>query len=212
MKKSPYSIIICLFIVAIFLFFFSDYIQITKMREIAKVLGSSLLSVVVGLLFVNLYFENLMKRHSIGALFQYVHPEIADFHNALIQAGWNKYGKGKWGDLLDEYVAEKRNPKVLNAQDKDFLCKLANDRKIQSSLELLNQALFECMSLSSWNLDDIVLAACLDARRAMKNLKTCLSAGGVQNTEKIAEAMLDVFLGASFVYERLKNKSGIEKQ
>ena len=196
-------------LISVIVFVLAKFIDNPLGAEFASSFSSALLSMSISLIVVNCYLSQRMKKSAIKALFMYVHSEIVDFHNAIIQKGYDKFGKGRFDEMFQAYVDANGNPNVISKDNCAFLSSLVTDKEIRTALSILDHTLFEATLLSSWSLNQRMLKLCLDIRTSMKDLKVILSESKPDD-RKIAECILDIYLRTSELFGKMKRLAGIK--
>ena len=196
-------------LISIVMFVLSKFIGNPLGAEFAGSFASALLSMSISLMVVNCYLSQRMKKSAIKALFIYIHSEIVDFHNAIIQNGYDKYGKGRFDEMFKTYAEANGDPDVISRENCSFISSLINDKGIRTALRVLDHTLFEATLLSSWSLNQKMLKLCLDIRTSMKELKI-LTGESLTDERKIAECILDIYFHTSVLFEQMKRLAGIK--
>src|SRR6266446_8117696 len=89
--------------------------------------ATSFMALGVGLIFVNIYLERHARKGAVRSLLVLSHTAIGDFHDALLDIGWARFGRDQWGNFIKEYMDAGGQPEALRQEVRDFLYNTVKD-------------------------------------------------------------------------------------
>lgn len=197
------------------------------LHELIVAAFSSLLSVEMGLIVVNIYVERMRKKDAVRQLFVYVHGAIADAHNFFIRRLISKHGKNELDSLTDAYMSGERDADFLSDSQVDSLYALSKEDKFQQNFNSLKVYIRELMVMAGWNLDATVLEAGLAALTSIRlmeesfneNNENCGSEGNAGSgsvecdkmsmRKRLVKHILDAYIDSDKLWRRLKEVAAI---
>jgi len=198
---------------AIIAFVGSRIFDFGLMHDIMVAFSSAFVSAVIALLVVNIFLERQVKKAAMHSLLAYVNTEIASFHNALLNAAWNAFGKSKWEVLHKEYLNSNGDPSAIREADIATIHQLVSTDRFKDLLRQLTAVLSELMVIATWNLDQDILTRCLQVRISIKKVQANADPEEAEMVSKrrIVECFLDVDYHSQLLRHGLMKMAGIRE-
>lgn len=187
------------------------FIENAYLQNIAVEICGLFLALAIGMTVVNVVLENKQRQSAVKSLLLLISDSINDFHNTLISQFWAKFGKDRWGEIIDEYVGANGKAEALSEEVRNEIYKIVKERPfLLEKLEKLEESMIELSRLGGWSLDPEVLGYCLDFRRSVISLKQIELDDLPETKTEVTEHLLDSDLHSSFVRGRLMDLAGID--
>lgn len=195
----------------------------TVLHELIIAAFSSLLSLEVGLIVVNIYVERMRKKDAVRQLFIYVHGAIADAHNFFIRRLISKHGKHELDYLTDAYMSGGRDTDFLSDSQVNSLYALSKEDEFRQNFDSLKKYIRELMVMSGWNLDDSVLESGLAALTSIRLMEESFKedggdcnagtgsaeSGKMRIRKNLVKHILDAYIDTDKLWRRLKEVAAI---
>ena len=209
-KNMKLTLTIISFVLMVAALIIAWFLKSKFWESVAINAATSFMALGVGLIFVNIYLERHARKGAVRSLLVLSHTAIGDFHDALLDIGWARFGRDQWGNFIKEYMDAGGQPEALRQEVRDFLYNTVKDNTaLARKIDKLEETLAELSRMVGWDLDPQLLQHCLDSRIAVAHLKRTDSDGSAAAKDQVTEHLLDADIQSQIAQRILMDIAGI---
>jgi len=188
------------------------FISVPYWQSIVGSCGVGLVFLGIGIFVVNVMLERHDRSQAVGSILKMANDAIASFHNRFLDLVWTAYSKDDFSKIGVGYLKSNGDIKSIPPDDRSKIYGIFRDKRseLTNLAAELEPILMETTSLAGWNLDPIILSACLEARQSLRKFTQCKFDGTDTDRDNVVEQILDLHAHTQTVRRKLLELSGIK--